>query len=178
MVQLNQLYDDTKVEFVAGRKFLWNGTQYDIGDEIARADVKAARNRESLIRSGRIVVVTDDLNDVPRAYRREIRTRTYAHRRLKRVDNKPVNPTGKGIEEVQKLLSNPAHKAVKVWAWALLKETTHASPRSTLVDWLKAGDTPEINPANLESFVENASNYDEGEYLDDFEVADGTGLFA
>lgn len=155
MVALKQLFDDPVVEFVAGRTFLLHGTTYQVGDTVTNETIRDSRNRESLIRSRRVVPVTIDLNEVPRAYRKEIADRQLFFKKNRRADARLVDPTDRLIPVIQKALE--ARPTVRVWAHALAKEVLGAN-RVTLVDFIKAGTTGAA-AADIETYVKADGSY-------------------
>lgn len=169
MVALKQLFDDPVVEFVAGRNFLWDGNQYVVGDTIANADIKTAHNRESLIRSRRVVAVTVDLNDVPRAYRKEIGDRALFFKKNHRSDVKLFDPRGRTIPVAEKALNDRPDTAV--WTYALAREVTApGANRTTLKDFIKAGRTG-VSAASIEAYLKNDAKYATGQPLHEFTKA-------
>lgn len=69
------------VEFLAARPFIFNGTTYNLGDLVP--DAKSWAQLEVLVRSRRLVPVVDDYSaDAPLQFRREVKTRELALRKM------------------------------------------------------------------------------------------------
>lgn len=68
------------VDFIAGKPFVYNGTVFDMGDDVP--DAKRYGNLESMVRSRRLIPVVDEYSKAPFQFRRTVMTRELALRKL------------------------------------------------------------------------------------------------
>lgn len=168
MVQLKSLFDKDGIRFIAARNFILKGSRYVPGDVVSGEVLKSIRTGEALLRSSRIVAVTDDRSVLPRSLAGHVKEEAIFRRKFKlppaegndgddgddggSTDPDLFSPTGKTIAEVQAYLQHsPVEEVARV---ANLE--VRGDARTTLLSWL---DTKRNSVAN--------NSYDEL-YFSDF----------
>lgn len=181
MVAFKQIFDDEKLIFVAGRNFKYDGRLYTLGEVVPNDLVKNARNRESLIRSQRVVPVADDLNDMPRAYRAEVKNKAVWQAKFADIfESDSAEPADDffaddhTIAQVQEYLND--NQTVADWGYALMDEVSGAN-RVTLVTWIVSGNDT-VTDAAIEAYVTDEDNYLAAAPLENFDIADAQALYA
>src|SRR5262245_11936746 len=79
-----QFYYLDSVDFIAGKNFNLNGKPYKVGDEVPEA--KDLLGLETYVRTRHLIPVTDDKNNVPKMFWREVKDRHIAYGKLRRND--------------------------------------------------------------------------------------------
>jgi hypothetical protein len=135
-MQLKALFDLDDVLFIAGRPFKLKGEQIDKGDVIDPEVLKSIRTGEALIRSRRVIPITDDISHAPRAFARVIKDRELTYKKLKMTPpaETQFDPSDHTIPEVQEYLEGKdlaEHERV-------LAAEEAGENRVTLVTWLNA----------------------------------------
>lgn len=85
------------VDFIASRPFTYNGTKYELGDDVP--DAKGFGNLESLIRSRFLVPVVSETAHKPFQFHREVKTKDLALRKMGIDPDAPKEPEEEVVPE-------------------------------------------------------------------------------
>lgn len=184
-IALKQLFNDPKVAFVAARKFTMSGRDYKPGDVVPNNIIRDVRNREAILRSHRVIPVVGDLNDLPRAFRKDVKDRALTFKKLRATDPAASVPGGTGSDSqgtgILKVSGMTVHEAkeylgnrlgnVGAWAHAILDEQiNNEQPRITLLEWVMnnlSGATG-LTMDEFGEYTSDPANYTEGMPLYEF----------
>lgn len=76
----SQLYNNSAVEFICARNFVFNGAEYSLGEEFPQEN--AGKSLEVLVRTRHLIPVVDDWGNKPRHWFREVRLKSDVVGRL------------------------------------------------------------------------------------------------